>query len=573
MDKSNTPSAPSTQTLAGIPLAFPGFDVPGVLIPPEWAIASGEPVAESGPAPVSELDEIRDGLQESLLEKPRYQAPDIDHLLQLAKHVPVASRNAKIEHPEDCERVAELSTPELAERVAVWVHRHRRRGLSELDLACQREWTARALGVGYFYGKGFRPWLPGELVDLQGARRGAQRETVLAALCLAMVKGRNGICIGAPDAEMLWKIPASTWWALVASLEKSGLLVRMRRFKNNDVKGQAPVHLCPNWYGPGPVLLAKRETVFAAFRVGFEALAAELREQERLARCARRREINKRLRTVRRRRLGLRELGRPAPSWAMRVAAELHGEQLERCEHDYATERGRAVRDGTSAPSFGQPPPDPRPVESLSAELVAELVAAGVETEAQLAAVVDAQRTAIETAPRAGADAREPVSSVLGASGGRGGGDPVSPAALAPSHLTVQLSDGAPLGPESPKFGRAAGETGSPPPRPPDAPRTDDTGSRASAPAIPPQPVGGPPGPGGEPIPGAPARGAPRASEGATFVPPPATPKRTARVDAAVALGVQLAMLPDAHPLRGWRPDIEPTPRDRAGERRRRVPS
>jgi hypothetical protein len=41
------------------------------------------------------------------------------------------------------------------------------------------------------------------------------------------------------------------------------------------------------------------------------------------------------------------------------------------------------------------------------------------------------------------------------------------------------------------------------------------------------------------------------------------------RVDAAHALGEQLAMLPDGHPLRGWRPD-EPTPRDRAADRRAR---
>ncbi len=411
--------------------------MPGELIPPEWVTSSAEPVAESGPAPVTELEEIHDGLQESLLEPPRYQAPDVEHLRQLAAHVPIASRNAKIDHPESVTRVcdvAQLSTAELAERVAVWVHRHRRRGLSDLDLACQREWSARALGVGYFYGRSFRPWLPMELVGVCGPRRAPVREMVLAALSLSLVKGRNGICIGAPDAEMLWGIPASTWWACIAWLEKAGLLVRMRRFKNNDVKGQAPVHLCPNWYGPGPVLLSMRSVVFAAFKVGHDDIAAELREQERQNRCRRRRTINVRLANVVRRRRGLPPApppGRPAPSWAMRVCAELGAERLDACEHAHARDRARELLAGNVV-ELGGPTP-PAPVASCPrGELVEKLVRAGVETEAELAELVEAQTPAIQPAP---AIPPQPVGGPPGP-----GGEPIPGA---PARGAPRASDGA----------------------------------------------------------------------------------------------------------------------------------
>jgi hypothetical protein len=143
---------------------------------------------------------------------------------------------------------------------------------------------------------------------------------------LAMVNGRNGFSISAPQAWELWEIPNGVWWDAIKWLEKHGFLVRLRRYKNND--GPAPVHKMSNWYGPGPELLKLRVKILGVFGGKTEeakAAAKAARAEAKQHRQARRRITTRRRNEARRLRAGLPprpragEGGREALGFAMRV--------------------------------------------------------------------------------------------------------------------------------------------------------------------------------------------------------------------------------------------------------------
>lgn len=306
-----------------------------------------EHVEETRPR-VDEIDAVYAELQQGLRfdgTRPEYEVPDLSAIAEL----PIEAR-AYCEHPPEHARVETMDSAELADRLN-WLFLHRGRALSSLDRAIQREWCARALGYGYFYARQ-QPWLPVQLVELVGGERAFKRRIVFAALCQALVKRANGIHISAPEAESLWGISESTWWAVIAWLEARGLLVRLRQFKNTPKreKGQSPVQLDANWYGPGPVLLQHRTRVLAAYGDKRAAEEDRAREHERLIelRRFRRRARRRRDRERERRRRGetIERPGQDAPEWllfAASLAYEAHAEQVLAA---HAAERAAALLEG-----------------------------------------------------------------------------------------------------------------------------------------------------------------------------------------------------------------------------------
>lgn len=338
------------------------------------------PTTASGDAPPSELDEIAADLQQGLRfdgSRPKYTFPKLEHLEQLEG----TARRAYCEHPPTLGDVARMTTRELAKRLRhLWLRRGR--GLSELDHAVQREWSARSLGFGYFYAQP-EPHLPAQLVHLAGRRAATQRRLVLAAVCLSLVRGALGLTISAPEAERLWSIPASTWWQVIAWLEERGLVVRMRRWKNNaitrDAKGERlpPVQFCPNWIGPGPALLARLEEIVGAFAKGSA-------EENRAAQALLLEQRRERARVQRRRERGeLPTVGASSPAWVIVLGQVMHGEAMAVVAGDEADERWKdalAADRGRRADVLGGPrreleaPPSPDVVADLEAlEALGEL--------------------------------------------------------------------------------------------------------------------------------------------------------------------------------------------------------
>jgi hypothetical protein len=311
----------------------------------------------------SELAELVDELQEGLRfhgERPAYAVPDLRYVDALE----TTACRAYCEHPPGLEHVARMSTAELATRIE-WVHKHRGRGLSDLDRAVQEEWQARALGLGYFYGRA-EPWLPPQLVELAG-RRAPVRRVILAALCLSIVKRANGVHLSAADAQRLWSIAPSTWWSAIAWLEARGLLVRLRSYKPNDGHGRSSlVQFGSNWYGPAPELVAIVDRVLAAFGASspaaIEAEQARAHDELLEARRARARAQRERERP---------ELGKPAPGWAMAVAAAAFAAAASTAANADAGHRLEAMRTGELAitDAIGRDPPPP----PLDVELELEL--------------------------------------------------------------------------------------------------------------------------------------------------------------------------------------------------------
>ena len=359
-----------------------------------------------GDAPPSELEEIAAELQQGLRfdgSRPKYTFPELAHLEQLDG----TALRAYCEHPDLPIDLAKLTTKELAKRLRhLW--RRRGRGLSELDHAVQREWSARSLGFGYFYAQP-EPHLPAQLVQLAGRRAATQRRLVLAAVCISLVRGALGLTISAPEAERLWGIPASTWWQVIAWLEERGLVVRMRRWKNNaitrDAKGERlpPVQFCPNWIGPGPVLLARLDEIVGAFRKGTpdENRAAQemlLEQRRERARVQRRRERGE-----------LPTIGEASPAWVVVLGRVLHDDALAVVAGDEADERWKdalAAERGRAAEVLGGPrrelevPPSP----DLAADVEA-LEALGELGPAELRDLAVALRDAARpTARRGGVD-------------------------------------------------------------------------------------------------------------------------------------------------------------------------
>ena len=336
-------SWPVQTPLAGLP-----GGVQWDLFPAKFIAQVAVEDAKETRARVDEIDAVYAELQQGLRfdgTRPAYEVPDLSAIAEL----PIEAR-AYCEHPPEHARVETMDSAELAERLN-WLFLHRGRALSSLDRAIQREWCARALGYGYFYARQ-QPWLPVQLVELVGGERAFKRRIVFAALCQALVKRANGLHISAPEAESLWGISESTWWAVIAWLEARGLLVRLRQFKNTPKreKGQSPVQLDANWYGPGPVLLQQRARVLAAYGDKRAAEEDRTREHERLIelRRSRRRVRRRRDRERERRRRGetIERPGQDAPEWllfAASLAYEAHAEQVLAA---HAAERAAALLEG-----------------------------------------------------------------------------------------------------------------------------------------------------------------------------------------------------------------------------------
>lgn len=322
---------------------------------PRWLEAVASRLEEGEAAPLSEADELAAELQQALRwdgSRPAYRFPELAHLFSLEG----LARRAYCEHPSHLEHVAEMTTAELAGRLE-WLHLHRSRCLSPLDEAVQREWTARSLGFGHWYGAP-EPQLPAQLVELAG-RRAPVRRTVLAAVCRTICLGAVGMTISAPDAERLWQIPASTWWNVLAWLEQRGLIIRMHRYKNNRGRGPgvAPVQWCADWIGPGPELMKRARKIIAAFGGGTDDDRAEVHEELVSMRRQSAREQRRRAR-------GDATTGAPSPAWVIVLGHVVLEDAARAAAADEAGERFAAILEngpGELGELLGRDPPTPRP--------------------------------------------------------------------------------------------------------------------------------------------------------------------------------------------------------------------
>lgn len=373
----SVPSAIGTETswLRQTPLMGLACGIQWDLFPTNFVAEIASVEVEEAHARVSEIDAVYADLQQGLSfdgPRPKYAVPDLSRVAKL----PIEAR-AYCEHKPEHAHVAKLPSDELADRLN-WLFLHRGRALSPLDIAIQREWCARALGYGHFYAKQ-QPWLPIQLVELVGGERAFQRKIVLATLCQALLKRANGIHISAPEAESLWGIRESTWWAVIAWLESRGLLVRLRQFKNTPKreKGQAPVQLDANWYGPGPALLNQRERVLAAYNDKRSATETRAAEHAKLI------ELRRSRRKTRRRRDQAREQrrrgeappirpGKDAPTWLLFTASLSFQAHAERVLAERAAERATALLEGRTWSEVVEEQYPPIPIAPQS-ELGAEL--------------------------------------------------------------------------------------------------------------------------------------------------------------------------------------------------------
>ncbi len=472
------PNAPTPNPVQ-VPLAGIPGGVQWDLFSPDWLEEAAATTGDGGDDEdagegSAELDEVLGDLQQSLGFGGRssYEVPELAQVAEL----PVdEDARAYVEHPDGFGFVREMTNPELADRLG-WLYKHRGRGLSELDVAVQREWTARALGVGYFYGRDRDPALPPQLVELVG-RRAPVRRLVLAVLCVSMLKRTNGVCISAPEAFMLWGVPASTWWNVIAWLEERGLLVRLRRWKNNasERHTDAPVQLVANWYGPGPELVAIRDAVLAAY--GDDEVDDEIRAEARRVLLEARRDRRRRARRAARDPFVL-ELD--APGWVVAVGRAAYAAVADELGAERDLGRAREILSGArSWAEVLEDEVDPCPVVKIDEDLAAELERLGVEgvdvtpaeleQRARLAELEDLDAQLEHEASLR--SSTSPMPPAVPPSGGAGGG-PAGPAgALRRSTITVQSVDGAPVGrgedrKEGPR--KAPAGPAGPPPAPPD---------------------------------------------------------------------------------------------------------
>lgn len=172
-------------------------------------------------------------------------------------HVRSTRDDSLVTHSEETSFLAGLSDRKLALRLG-YARKHKHRGLSEVDLAAQDEWRARALGFAYLYGRDREPvaqaWLLAELSELGFRSHAAIARRILGLLELAIVKGRNGLCLSAPDYRVLYGGSLSSFWVAVARLEEEGVLERVEMSKPHE-SGRGPkTHRDANCYVPGPWL-------------------------------------------------------------------------------------------------------------------------------------------------------------------------------------------------------------------------------------------------------------------------------------------------------------------------------
>lgn len=177
------------------------------------------------------------------------------------------------------------SPEELAQRLHwLFTHRGRPKGLSPLDYGAQRELTvARSLTWGFFTKSRETPGFP-----VQWRARFGDAAAILGLLLWARRLGRSGVTLSGPQGCSVLDCGIATWWRYLKTLEKSGYLIRLRRWKPG--KGGRPVASAANWYGFGPRALAE----LAKIEGKLEPQAATLRAFQRCRRARRRTEGRRR---------------------------------------------------------------------------------------------------------------------------------------------------------------------------------------------------------------------------------------------------------------------------------------
>lgn len=191
--------------------------------------------------------------------------------------------------------VAEASDREVAERLA-FIYKHRGRGLSDLDLAYQVEWTeARALTKLFFLQRSpranYQPSVPPSIA--RRLPRGDLVRKIVGWLIYADTCRASGITCPAPVWARTLDCSEGGWWDAWGRVERAGFGISMRTFQPREVpcercdvkilctrakRMECPhcghvqvarargsiVSLDDNWYGVGPKLAELRAVYLPA---------------------------------------------------------------------------------------------------------------------------------------------------------------------------------------------------------------------------------------------------------------------------------------------------------------------